>query len=326
MLKISFLLILLISSSMVMGVGPIAMTVQSLERSIPFYRDVLNFNIVSETTLEGTEFDHLVGIFNAKAKIVTMALGDEEIQLVEFLNPQGRPIPQTEKSNDQWFQHIAIIVSNMEEAFEHLKAHNITYVSPSPQTLPKWNQKAAGIKAFYFKDPDGHTLEILYYPKDKGRVKWHEKTDKLFLGIDHTAIVVNDTDKSIQFFEQFFNMRVAGGSLNYGIEQEKLNNVFNARVRITLLADNQGPTIELLEYITPRDGERTPRDEKLNDIWSWFVHIDVDDLQELEERLFQGHETFISGGIQKIKNKTMGFKQGLMIRDPDSHAFLLRQK
>jgi hypothetical protein len=51
----------------------------------------------------------------------------------------------------------------------------------------------------YFKNPDGHPLEVLHFPPDKGREKWHESTGKLFLGIDHTAIVVWDTDASVKF-------------------------------------------------------------------------------------------------------------------------------
>ena len=97
-------------------------------------------------------------------------------------------------------------------------------------------QNAGGIQAFYFKDPDGHALEILQFPEGKGDAKWHRlaKQDqgKLFLGIDHTAIVVSDTDASLKFYRDALGMRVAGESENYGIEQERLNNVFGARPRM----------------------------------------------------------------------------------------------
>ena len=44
-------------------------------------------------------------------------------------------------------------------------------------------------------------------------------------------------------------MRVAGESENYGPEQERLNNVFGAHLRITALRAASGPGIELLEYL-----------------------------------------------------------------------------
>ena len=83
-------------------------------------------------------------------------------------------------------------------------------------------------------------------------------TDKLFLGIDHTAIVVWDTDASLKFYRDLLGMHVAGESENYGTEQEHLNNVFGAHLRITALRGASGPGIELLEYLAPRDGRPFP--------------------------------------------------------------------
>jgi catechol 2,3-dioxygenase-like lactoylglutathione lyase family enzyme len=130
----------------------------------------------------------------------------------------------------------------------------------APQRLPDWNKNAGGISAFYFKDPDGHPVEILHFPPGKGAQK-HRPTQKLFLGIDHTAIVVADTDASLNFYQGLLSMRIVGESENYGTEQEHLNNVFGAHLRITTLRGTSGPGIELLEYLTPRNGRAFPIDE-----------------------------------------------------------------
>src|SRR5208337_909586 len=121
-----------------------------------------------------------------------MRLGGESIDLVQFLAPKGRPIPVDSRSNDVWFQHIAVIVSDMDRAFQVLRQNKIEYASPEPQRLPDWNKNAGGVRAFYFKDPDGHPVEILQFPEGKGDPKWHQDGSRLFLGIDHTAIVVTD--------------------------------------------------------------------------------------------------------------------------------------
>ena len=84
---------------------------------------------------------------------------------------------------------------------------------------------AAGIKAFYFKDPDHHALEILWFPPGKGDPKWHRPAaTKLFLGIDHTAIVVNDTEASLKFYREALGLKQVAESENYGVEQKHLNN------------------------------------------------------------------------------------------------------
>ena len=143
------------------------------------------------------------------------------------------------RSNDRWFQHIAIIVSDMDKAYAWLRQNKVEHASSGPQRLPDWNKNAGGIWAFYFKDPDGHPVEVLQFPPDKGPAKWHRPTDKLFLGIDHTAIVVSDTDASLRFYRDLLGMQVAGESENYGTEQEHLNNVFGAHLRITALRERR---------------------------------------------------------------------------------------
>ena len=89
-----------------------------------------------------------------------LRLGSEHIELTEYLAPAGRKIPEDSRSNDSWFQHIAIIVSDMDRAYQRLRQHKVRHASPGPQRLPDWNANAGGIKAFYFKDPDGHVWEI----------------------------------------------------------------------------------------------------------------------------------------------------------------------
>src|SRR5262249_3167113 len=151
-------------------------------------------------------------------RIVRLQLGDETLELTQFLNAPGRLIPRDSRSNDCWFQHIAIVTSDMEKAFDRLHAAHVGFASTGPQLLPSWNPNAGGISAFYFRDPDNHVLEVIHFPNGKGNPKWQAPTEKLFLGIDHTAIVVSNTDQSLAFYRDVLGMRVAGESDNYGIE------------------------------------------------------------------------------------------------------------
>jgi catechol 2,3-dioxygenase-like lactoylglutathione lyase family enzyme len=169
-------------------------------------------------------------------------------------------------------QHVAIVTSDMNAAYARLRAHGVVHASTGPQRLPDWNVNAAGIEAFYFKDPDGHFLEILAFPDGKGDPKW-QRRNQLFLGIDHTAIVSTDTERSLTFYRDGLGLALAGGAENYGIEQEHLNNVFGVRLRITTLRAPSGPGVELLEYLAPRDGRFTSRDLKANDLAHWHTTI-----------------------------------------------------
>ncbi|MBK8400390.1 MAG: VOC family protein [Propionivibrio sp.] len=310
------------SEPIIHAVDSIAMTVSDMNRSLAFYRDVLNFEPVSDSEVSGDDYEHLYGVFGARIRIVKLRLGDETLQLEQFIAPPGRPVPVDSKSNDGWFQHVAIIVSDMGRAYAWLREHQVQHASTGPQLLPQWNPNAGGISAFYFRDPDGHALEVLHFPAGRGDAKWQRKTDQLFLGIDHTAIVVANTDASLRYYRDTLGLRVAGNSENYGVEQERLNNVFGARLRITALRAASGPGVELLEYIAPRTGRPAPVDTHSNDLWSWHINMRAD-VNAAESAARQQHYDHISPGTIRFGSNPQ--RTGLMIRDPDGHAALLEQ-
>src|SRR5437870_3767930 len=226
------------------AVESIGMTVSDMDRSVEFY-SALTFQKVKDVEVSGEQYEHLEGVFGARIRIVRMQLGNEYLDLTQYLAPPGRPIPVDSRSNDLWFQHIAIVVRDMDQAFDKLRALKVQFVSTGPQTLPPSIKAAAGIKAFYFRDPDQHNLEIIYFPPGKGDPRWQRKTDNLFLGIDHTAIGISSTDASLNFYRELLGLRKAGESENFGTEQEHLNQVFGAHLQITGMRAASGPGIEV---------------------------------------------------------------------------------
>lgn len=310
----------------VVAVESIGITVRDMDSSLDFYTKVLSFAKVSDVEVAGEAYERLQGVFGLRLRIVRLRLGDEFLDLTEYLAPRGRPIPLDARSNDRWFQHVAIIVSDMDRAYAWLRQHRVEHASSGPQRLPDWNPNAGGIRAFYFKDPDGHHLEILQFPPGKGDPKWQRATDKLFLGIDHTAIVVADTDASLKFYRDTLGLTVVGESENYGTEQEHLNNVFGARLRITALRASEGPGIEFLEYLAPRDGRPMPSDTRANDLWHWQIRLATRDGGAAMQDLRSGKAAFVSPGVVAVPDGRLGFGKGVLVRDPDGHAVQLGEK
>jgi catechol 2,3-dioxygenase-like lactoylglutathione lyase family enzyme len=307
------------------AVESIGMTVSDMDRAVEFY-SALTFQEVSNIEVLGDEFEHLEGVFGARIRMVRMQLGNEYVDLTQYLAPPGRPIPVDSRSNDLWFQHIAIVVRDMDQAFKKLRALKVQFVSTGPQTLPPSIKAAAGIKAFYFRDPDGHNLEIIYFPQGKGDPRWQETTDKLFLGIDHTAIGISNTDASLKFYRDLLGLRKAGESENFGTEQEHLNQVFGVHLRITGMRADSGPGIEFLEYITPSDGRPRPPDVRANDILHWQTMVVTDDIDFLAKKLRDAHIRFVSPGVVVMQKGKAGFSKGALVSDPDGHSVLLIQK
>jgi catechol 2,3-dioxygenase-like lactoylglutathione lyase family enzyme len=269
------------------NVASVGITVADMDRSVDFYTDVLSCQPIADWQVED---DDLYGLSAVRRRIVTLKLADQTIVLTEFITPKGRSMPIDSRSHDRAFQHIAIVVRDMAQAYQHLRQHGVHQISANPQTLPAWNPVAGGIQAFYFKDPDGHNLELLYFPLGKGDPKWQRGTKSCFLGIDHTAIVVTNTMASRAFYCDMLGLELQQESQNFGLEQARLSGVTGARVRISRLQGSAGLGIELLEYVEPEDGRPIPIDTQVNDLWFWQTTIITESL-----------------------------KPGQLIQDPDGH-------
>jgi catechol 2,3-dioxygenase-like lactoylglutathione lyase family enzyme len=137
---------------------------------------------------------------------------------------------------------------------------------------------------------------------------------------------VRDTEASLKFYRDSLGLRVVGESENYGTEQEHLNNVFGARLRITTLRAAKGPGIEFLEYLIPRDGRPMPVDVRSNDLMHWQTTLVTRQLGGVAQRMLAGKFAFASPGVVTLSEGLLGFKRGSLVRDPDGHAMQLIER
>ena len=302
-------------------VTAVAITVENLEREVAFFTDILAFKQVKTETWSREQAAKLFGV-HAAVQVVTLQLGTEQIRLMDFEGPDARPAPADTRSNDLWFQHIAIVVRDMDAAYQQLLKHNIIHVSTAPQTLPDYLPNAAGIKAFYFRDPEGHHLELIWFPAGKGNPRWQTAAPTAqFLGIDHTAIGISDTEAGMAFYRDGLGLVHCGHSENYGTEQEHLNQVFGARLDINGLHADQGFRVEFLRYIAPPGGRPLPADSKPSDLWHYHTEIAVDDLDAMKLKLEKAGYRSVSTASTVINGRS-----AWMLRDADGHAVLLTGK
>ncbi len=137
--------------------------------------------------------------------------------------------------------------------------------------------------------------------------------------------MVSDTEASLRLYRDTLGLAVAGASENYGTEQEHLNAVFGARLRITALRAGAGPGIEFLEYLAPSDGRPRPADMRPNDLAAWQTRLRLRDVEAAEAALRSVRATVLSSGSVRLPGAELGFSDGILAADPDGHELALVQ-
>ena len=218
----------------------------NLDRALGFYRDALGCRVID---MHGAVPRWARLLATMPARCAGLALGNERIELLEFA--ACTPYPALPAASDPWFQHCAIVVSDMEAAHRHVvDLGGVRITRGGPQLLPPGN---GSVTAFKFRDPDGHPLELIAFPAGSGDPEWQARRKQaVTLGIDHSAICVADSARSIAFYE-LLGFRVVARTVNHGGAQERLDGLPGVEVEvIAMQASARTPHLELLAYPRPR--------------------------------------------------------------------------
>jgi catechol 2,3-dioxygenase-like lactoylglutathione lyase family enzyme len=300
--------------SVVQKLSRIRMVCQDAQRLASFYESAFGFSRSGETQLAGSAFASLVGIPGAEAHITVLALASQKIELIS-IDPQGEAYPSAVPVWSPLFQHFAIVVSSMEAAYARLQA--VTGWTPisteGPQLLPA---ASGGVTAFKFRDPEGHPLELLAFPSNAVPEIWGESRASGCLGIDHSAISVANTYRSVSFYQRL-GLQRTGGSYNTGPAQDKLDNIKGAVVEVTALAPPEAtPHVELLCYRETLN--RNARLPGINGAAATQLILAVEGAGALHTLCAQNPAALYSGPIAFADNMTRA-----MMRDPDGHLLCL---
>lgn len=233
-------------AAMLAALARFSLTSADAESLAAFYQAAFGCRRLQEERREGRRFEQLMNV-RGGARAITLAIGAQTLELLQFDEP-GQAYPGGGSASDLSFQHFAILVTDMQEAFRHLAAiAGWTAISrEGPQRLP---QSSGGVTAFKFRDPEGHPLELLAMPVAAAS---HAATSELWCGIDHSAISVSDTMRSVAFYEQL-GLRLSATSYNHGMEQARLDDVDAPNLEVTALSPRSvKPHLELLCYRRPK--------------------------------------------------------------------------
>lgn len=283
-----------------------------LERAIAFHRDALGFRVCGVST-QPPAWTRLPGIGVEPSRCALLSLGAQQIELTEFRD--GAPYPRESSACDPWFQHCAIVVGDMAAAFAEVMRHGAAPITHGgPQTLPP---ATGSVEAFKFRDPDGHPLELIRFPRGVGDPAWQDpQATQATLGIDHSAISVGDVARSIAFNERL-GLHVAARGVNRGVAQQRLDGLVDDVVDVVALhAAVHTPHLELLGYRSPRGrpGFAARADARVSDRLVWQVGDVGAMLRKL--RTAGGTGSVVAGEDSRGAGVAL-------LRDPDGHLVVL---
>jgi len=129
-----------------------ALSVANLTRSIAFYRDILGFQLAHmieprDDGLLGT----IAGLPGARARIAHLRLGDQMLELFEYIQPRGQPAPRTQAEHG--FIHIGFRTDDACGDYRRLRALGVQFLSAPVEFRP-------GVWVAYFCGPDGEVCEL----------------------------------------------------------------------------------------------------------------------------------------------------------------------
>ena len=298
----------------------VSITVADIARVAGFFRDGLGLDAGRERRIEDHAWVALHGLpAGTTARAADITVGGQTVELVAF-DPPGLPYPSARASNDQWFQHVALVCGDPDAVAERLKpARAGTVTRGGPVHLPR---NTGSVTAFKFRDPEGHPLELIHFPEGTGAAVWQARSGGGIVGYDHSAIVVADLRRSLAFYEDLLGFHIAGRSLNQGPEQDRLDGLDGCAVDVVALAPATVavPHLELLHYRAP-PGCRLAEPVRANDIASVRQVHRVDGIDAVMARLIAANHGLVSSGVVTLSDGA----RAISVRDPDGHLIVLTE-
>jgi catechol 2,3-dioxygenase-like lactoylglutathione lyase family enzyme len=152
--------------SLLHGVWHFSFTVEDIERSIHFYRDLLGFELIHTQEQRNAYTSRLVGYADAHLKVAQFAIPGQprgvsthDLELVEYVHPRGAR--GDINICNPGAAHLALCVDDIQARHDVLLGAGVRFNSPPTAITAGVN---AGGFTCYFRDPDQIVLEMVQPP------------------------------------------------------------------------------------------------------------------------------------------------------------------
>lgn len=144
---------------MIEKVDHTALSVENLERSIEFYRDIIGYEVIRVAEC-GTEskLGDVNGMPGSAARIAHLYLGDNMLELFEYQHPRGKKITPDDNQADHGLIHLAFRSTDVCADYDRLKKEGVRFLGEPIEFRP-------GVWVVYFYGPDNEVCELRQIPE-----------------------------------------------------------------------------------------------------------------------------------------------------------------
>lgn len=142
---------------MIGGVHHTGISTPDIGRLIAFYRDLMGFELCYEMRIEqpSPHVDAMIEMEGVTLRMAMMRTGTSYIELFQFDTPAGAPRGPDWKLADHGFNHLCLMVDDVDAEYARLHAAGMHFHAP-PVRIP-----GRPTVACYGRDPDGNRIELI---------------------------------------------------------------------------------------------------------------------------------------------------------------------
>jgi catechol 2,3-dioxygenase-like lactoylglutathione lyase family enzyme len=140
---------------MIRGIHHTAISTADIERSLGFYRDLLEFEVIHSSAWDiGTKgADRITGLKESSGRLAILKAGNAYIEIFQYSSPLPKSAEPMRPVCDHGITHICLDVADIDAKDEPLKNAGMVFHCPP--------QGVGGLRATYGRDPDGNVVELL---------------------------------------------------------------------------------------------------------------------------------------------------------------------
>lgn len=143
---------------MILGIHHTAISVQDMDRSLGFYRDLLGMEVLSDQSWEGSadsnpKPEKIMNLKNPAARQAMLKCGNCHIELFEFKRPEPTPMAADRPVHDHGYTHFSLDVKDVDAEYERLVRAGVEFHCEPINLGPK-------CRTTYGRDPDGNVIEF----------------------------------------------------------------------------------------------------------------------------------------------------------------------